>query len=131
MRKRVKEPPTPLERYNTIRRYITSLLEGDTLSAKDISVSLRIPEKDVYDHLEHIRMTLHKSGQRLLVSPAQCEKCGFEFKKRTRLTKPGRCPICHNSLIKPPLYSIGPASRSKEHGRGPEADEAPVPFKVE
>ncbi len=123
MRRRVKEPPTPLERYNTIRRYIISLLEGETLSAKDISVSLRVSEKDVYDHLEHIRRTLHKSGQRLLIFPAQCEKCGFEFKKRTRLTKPGKCPICHGSLIKPPLYSIGPASRLKEHDHEPEADE--------
>jgi transcriptional regulator len=113
MRKRVKEPPTPLERYNTIRRYIVSLLEGETLSAKDISVSLRVPEKDVYDHLEHIRKTLHTEGQHLTLLPPRCEKCGFEFRKRTRLTKPGKCPICHSTLIKPPLYSIGPTSASK------------------
>jgi transcriptional regulator len=111
MRKRVKEPATPLERYNTIRRYIISLLEENILSAKDISVSLRVSEKDVYDHLEHIRKTLHTEGQRLTLFPPRCEKCGFEFKKRTRLTKPGKCPICHSTLIKQPLYSIEPADR--------------------
>lgn len=106
MKTRVKEPPTPLERYNTIRRYIISLLEEHVSSARDISVNLRIPEKDVSGHLEHIRRTLHKNSQHLIVAPAQCEKCSFVFTKRTRLTKPGKCPICHSSLIKPPLFSI-------------------------
>jgi len=106
MRQKIKEPPTPVERYNTIRRYIVSLLEDNILSAKDISVYLRIPEKDVSGHLEHIRKTLSKNNQHLVVTPAQCEKCGFEFIKRTRLTKPGKCPICRGSLVNPPLFSI-------------------------
>jgi transcriptional regulator len=107
MRKKIKEPPTPVERYNTIRRYIVSLLEdNNTLSARDISIYLRIQEKDVSSHLEHIRKTLNKNNQHLAVIPAQCEKCGFVFIKRTRLTKPGKCPICHSSLINPQLFSI-------------------------
>ena len=106
MRKRIKEPQTPLERSNTIRRYIITLLEEYTLSAKDISVYMRIPEKDVSGHLEHIRKTLSKINRRLVVVPAQCEKCGFVFKKRDRLTKPSKCPICHDSLVKPPFFSI-------------------------
>jgi hypothetical protein len=106
MIKKIKEPPTPVERYNTIRRYIVSLLEENTLSAKDISIYLRIQEKDVSSHLEHIRKTLNKNNQRLTVVPAQCEKCGFAFIKRTRLTKPGKCPICRSSLINQQLFSI-------------------------
>ncbi len=106
MKKRVKEPSEPVERYNTIRRYIISLLEENPATAKGISSFVRIAERDVYDHLKHIHKTLHKNNQRLLVAPAACEKCGFEFKKRDRLTKPSKCPVCHSSLIRPPLYSI-------------------------
>ena len=100
------EPAEPVARLETIRRHMTALLEEETLTAKDISQSLRIPERDVYDHLEHIRKTLHKRGGQLDVIAAQCEKCGFTYTKRERLSKPGKCPICHGSLIRPPIFHI-------------------------
>jgi len=105
MKKRLKEPTEPLERYDTIRKYIISLLEEYCVSAKDISTYLRISENDVCDHLEHIRRTMNKANRRLNVMPAQCEKCGFIFTKRGRLTKPGKCPVCHSTLIRPPVFS--------------------------
>jgi transcriptional regulator len=101
-----KEPPMPAERYDTIRRYVTALLQEQTLSAKDISTSVRIPEKEVYEHLEHIRKTLNKDNKHLEVEPAFCEKCGFVFRKRGKLSKPGKCPLCRSSLIHPPFFSI-------------------------
>jgi predicted Zn-ribbon and HTH transcriptional regulator len=106
VKKRPKEPPEPMERYDTIRKYIIALLEEYTLSAKDISTYVRIPEKDVYDHLAHIKKTINKGNLHLVVQHAQCEKCGFVFKKRDRLTRPSKCPICHSSLIQTPLFSI-------------------------
>jgi len=105
-RKRPKEPLVPVERYDTMRKYITSLIEEHTMSAKEISSILKIPEREVYDHLEHIRKTLHQAGGRLEVEPAKCEKCGFLFHKRERLSKPGKCPICHSHLVLPPLFKI-------------------------
>ncbi|HEY3277124.1 MAG TPA: hypothetical protein VGJ94_10925 [Syntrophorhabdaceae bacterium] len=103
---KAREPQVPVERYDTIRKYLCSLLEEQTMSSKEISATVRIPERDVYDHLEHVRKTLHKTGQHLHVEPARCEKCGFVFQKRERLSKPGKCPLCHNQLILPPLFSI-------------------------
>ena len=105
-RQRPREPVVPVERNDTIRKYITALLEEYTMSAKDVSTIVKIPEKDVSDHLEHVRKTLHQTAQRLEVKPAKCEKCGFEFNKRGRLSKPGKCPLCHSQLILPPLFSI-------------------------
>ncbi len=105
--KNIKEPAVPLERYETIRKHITALLQEETLSAKDLSQSMRIPEKDISGHLEHIKKTLSKNNQRLVVIPAQCEKCGFVYKKRERFSKPGKCPVCRESLIRPPLFHIG------------------------
>jgi len=104
--KKPKEPTIPAERYETIRKYIIALLEQETLSPRDISQLIRIPEKDVSDHLNHIRKTLNKNVYHLVVVPAQCEKCGFVFTKRERLSKPGKCPICHDTLIHPPLFHI-------------------------
>jgi transcriptional regulator len=106
MKKKIKEPSEPVERCNTIRRHIVSLLEDNALSAKDISLYLRIQERDVSSHLEHIQKTLNKNNQHLKIVPAQCGKCGFIFIKRTRLTKPGKCPVCRGTLINPPLFSI-------------------------
>ena len=96
----------PADRRETIRKEITALLETDRLSARDISGEVRISEKEVYDHLDHIQKSLNKRGLRLLLTPAECKKCGFIFKKRERLKKPGKCPLCRSTSIEEPLFSI-------------------------
>ncbi|MBI5634991.1 MAG: ArsR family transcriptional regulator [Nitrospirae bacterium] len=101
-----KEPSVPAERHETIRKEILTLLSERTLSAKEISFEVHISEKDVSEHLEHIERSTHKTGHHLTVIPAECLKCGFVFKKRERLNKPGRCPICHGEKIQEPLFSI-------------------------
>lgn len=84
-----------------------SIIEEGEHSAKDISREAGIPEKDVYGHLEHIRKSLKSLKQAgLRVTPAECKKCGFVFKKRERLTKPGKCPVCRGTSILEPLFSI-------------------------
>ena len=84
MKKRPKEPFVPVERHETIRRQIMDILAEKILSAKEISGQVRIPEKEVYEHLEHIRKTINKKEQNLTVTPSECIKCGFLFKKRER-----------------------------------------------
>jgi hypothetical protein len=102
-----KEPFVPAERHDTIRHEILAILGDQTLSAKDISGEVHISEKDVYDHLEHIERSTHATGHHLTVIPAECLKCGFVFKKRERLKKPGRCPVCKGEKIQEPLFTIG------------------------
>jgi len=106
MKRRDREPKIPPERYGTIRKEMIALLEGRILSAKDISADARISVREVYEHLDHIQRTLHKSGKEFVVFPSDCRKCGFVFKKRDRLTKPGKCPLCRSELITEPLFSI-------------------------
>jgi len=101
-----KEPFVPAERHETIRREILAILHDRTLSAKDISGEVHISEKDVYDHLEHIERSAHATGHHLTIIPAECEKCGFVFRKRERLRKPGRCPVCKEEKIQEPLFEI-------------------------
>ena len=104
MKKKAKEPYTPVERRETVRQKILALIEHDTLSAKDISLSVGVSEREVYEHLEHIQRSVRK--QHFLIMPAVCKKCRFVFRKRDKLKKPGRCPVCHSELIQEPLFSI-------------------------
>jgi transcriptional regulator len=106
MKEKPRQPFVPVERNETIRQKIITLLESNTLSAKEISGEIGISEKDVYGHLEHIRQTINKKNQAFIVTPAECKKCGF-FRKRERLKKPGRCPVCRNESIREPLFSVG------------------------
>lgn len=91
---------------DTVRRAIIRELEQGQLSSRELSGLVRIPEKEVAGHLEHIRTTLHRAGGEFLVQPAECVKCGFVFEKRGRLTKPGKCPVCLSELIHAPMFSI-------------------------
>lgn len=109
MKKKPLKPFVPVERRETIRQKIMALLESrkpSGLSAKDMSVEAGISEKEAYDHLEHIQRTI-KGSHTFIVKPAICKKCGFVFRKRERLNKPGRCPVCRNESIEEPLFSIG------------------------
>ena len=105
-RRRVLGNPEPVERYETIRQYIAALLEEGTYSAKEISQIIKTPEKDVCSHLEHLQRTLSRIDRHLQVISASCRHCGFVFKKRDRLTKPGKCPTCRSIHIQAPLFRI-------------------------
>ncbi len=97
------EPP---ERFETTRHYISALLEEGTYTSKELSSIVKIPERDICDHLEHLQRSLSKGDRRLTVICASCKHCGFVFKKRDRLTKPGKCPSCRSIHIQPPVFHI-------------------------
>lgn len=106
MKKKSKEAFIPQEREDTIRHTIISVLQSQPLSAKEISQNIGIPEKEAYEHLEHIKNTVSKSGHILAITPSECNKCGFVFKKRERLKKPCKCPVCSSESISAPLFLI-------------------------
>jgi predicted Zn-ribbon and HTH transcriptional regulator len=114
MKQRPLKPAVPRPAGETIRRVISDLIFDQPLSAHEISALAHIMEKEVYDHLEHIRHSLHSSGVHLEVTPAECRSCGFVFSKRDRLKKPGKCPICRSETIFEPLFTIKQIS-GKEH----------------
>jgi predicted Zn-ribbon and HTH transcriptional regulator len=106
MKDKAKEPSVPVERIDTIRHRIISVLLAHPGTARQMSAELRIPEREIYDHLEHIRKTMHTGVYRLVVEPATCEKCGFTFRKRDRLKRPSRCPLCRSESIAEPLFTV-------------------------
>jgi len=106
MKTKARKPFVPAERHETVRREIIAALETGTFSARDVSGKVRISEKEVYAHLEHIRQTIKGHERSLKVTPAECRKCGFVFAKMERLKKPGKCPLCRGESIHEPLFSI-------------------------
>src|SRR6266567_2030814 len=62
MTTRPKKPFIPKEQHDTLRHEIIALLAEKTLSARDISGEVRIAEKEVLEHLAHIRTALHARG---------------------------------------------------------------------
>jgi transcriptional regulator len=101
-----RKPPIPRTAQETVRHLLVALLSEQTLSAKEISAAAHIAEKEVYGHLEHIRLSLAASGSTLVITPAECRACGFVFGKRDRLTTPGRCPVCRDEAILEPLFTV-------------------------
>ena len=90
----------------TIRHQLRTLLEEGPLTAKEISAAVRKPEKEIADHLEHLRKSLHSEGRRLSQVPAECRECGFVFRKRDRLKAPSRCPVCKGEAISDPSFRV-------------------------
>lgn len=103
MRNKPKQPHIPPDRPDTLRKEIISLLAGESLTALEISGQVGLSEKEVLEHLEHIKIALHGG---LVVVPPLCLECGFSFRKRERLKKPGRCPVCRSERIVAPSFTV-------------------------
>lgn len=106
MKHKPRKPMVPRTAQETTRQAIIALLTEGPVSAKDISIAVHLPEKEVSSHLAHIRRSLHAFGGVLAITPAECRACGFVFAKRDRMTPPGKCPVCRSEAIDDPLFSI-------------------------
>ena len=106
MKKKSTGPITPPAMHETVRREIIDALREGPCSARDLSAAVSISEREVSGHLEHIQRSIHSAGQRLVVIPAVCKKCGFVFAKREKLRRPGKCPVCKGESIQEPRFVI-------------------------
>jgi predicted Zn-ribbon and HTH transcriptional regulator len=96
----------PAERGETVRQAIVRVLRGRWLSAREISKEVRISEREVGPHLEHVARSAAESGAELGIEPARCLGCGHEFEPGVR--RPSRCPECKAERISAPKFRIEP-----------------------
>ncbi len=89
---------------STPRKRIAEALEREPLDLRELSKMFGLKERDVLDHLDHIARSARP--KRFIIEPASCLHCGFSFRKRSRMSTPGRCPICKSQSIAPPRYQI-------------------------
>jgi predicted Zn-ribbon and HTH transcriptional regulator len=85
---------------------IIALLNEREMDVRDLSRELGIKEKEVYGHLAHVERSVAAFGDRFVLTPSQCQLCGYVFEDRRRLTRPGRCPQCRRSKIQNPSFRI-------------------------
>jgi predicted Zn-ribbon and HTH transcriptional regulator len=100
--------PRPRERLTTIRDQLHKELRGGFVTARQLSTLVRISEKAIPAHLEHLRKSAAGAGERFEVEPAVCNKCDYVFEDRDKLTRPTRCPKCKGERIDPPRFRISP-----------------------
>lgn len=99
-------PPAPAPRAETAREGLRRALRAGPATAKELSAELGLREKDVAEHLAHLARSLAHRGERLVVEPASCLACGYTFRDRARLTRPGACPSCRSTRIDPPVFRV-------------------------
>lgn len=95
--------PAPL----TARQRIVQELMGTLVSVNELAGRLGKPEREIEEHLPHIAQSLSRDPERRLVmEPAACLSCRFQFRGRARVKRPSRCPRCRSESISPPRYGI-------------------------
>lgn len=89
----------------TVRQRIMAALEEGPVSLREMAKDLGMKEKELLGHLPHV---LRSTGpfKRVEVSPASCLSCGFVFRKRGRVSTPGKCPMCRSQRIEPPRFKV-------------------------
>jgi predicted Zn-ribbon and HTH transcriptional regulator len=102
----VRDPSEPAERQATVRAALRQALRVGPRTARELSGAVGVPEKQVAAHLEHLARSLKAAGERLFVEPARCQDCGFAFRKRDRLSRPSRCPVCRGERLDAPRFAI-------------------------
>jgi predicted Zn-ribbon and HTH transcriptional regulator len=102
---------TMLRPEQTVRQRIMDLITDAFCSSRQLAELTGISERQVEDHLSHIVKSVARDhSRRFLLQSSACHKCGFMFRKRTRLTRPSRCPACRSESISPPSYKIEAAT---------------------
>lgn len=87
------------------RKDLIELLLDNPMSVSKIARQVGDSASRVADDLQHVIQSLRNTDRKLIVTPARCRKCGFEFSPE-KLTKPSKCPQCRGGWIKDPLVEI-------------------------
>lgn len=93
------------------RRDLIPLLLDKQLTLSEIARAVGESPKDVIDGLTHLAKSSKHSDYELVVTPAECRKCGFEFSAE-KFSRPGKCPKCKGTWIYDPLIGI----KKRENG---------------
>jgi predicted Zn-ribbon and HTH transcriptional regulator len=102
----VSDHTGPTERQATVRAALRQALRAGLRTARELSGAVGVPEKQVTLHLEHLARSLKAAGERLRIEPARCQDCGFTFRKRDRLSRPSRCPVCRSERLDAPRFAL-------------------------
>ena len=87
------------------RKDLIDLLLDNPMSVAELAREHKMQIKEIATDLEHLRKSLRHLAHSLVVTPARCRKCGFEFGAE-KLTKPSRCSKCRATWISEPRVQV-------------------------
>jgi predicted Zn-ribbon and HTH transcriptional regulator len=87
------------------RRDLIPLLSSQPLTLRQLARHLGVKAGDVEDDLNHLAKSLVHGEWKLVVTPAVCRKCGFEFGAE-KLHKPSKCPECNATWLTDPVIAV-------------------------
>jgi len=96
------------------RRNLIPLLRDHPMSLSQIARAVGEKPKEITDALSHLAQSLRHTEYDFVVDPAECRRCGFEF-RTDKFTRPSKCPECKGTWIAEPLFSVA-AKPKKEAG---------------
>ena len=82
----------------TARQTLIAALSSGPRTASSLARDLGVDRRRIEDELRHAIRTARAAGRDVLVEPARCKACGFEFDP-SRLVKPSRCPSCKGTRL--------------------------------
>ena len=85
------------------RRDLIPPLLDKKMNLSEIARAVHETPKDVIDALTHLAKSSKHAEYELVVTPAECRKCGFEF-RTDKLSRPGKCPACKGTWMYEPLF---------------------------
>jgi hypothetical protein len=89
----------------TRRQEIIKLLSVEAPTLRELADMLPADPQDLLDDLAHIARSIRPQGK-LVVTPAQCRKCGFTFRDTGKFKTPSRCPKCKSAWLQAPTFHI-------------------------
>jgi len=87
------------------RRDLIPLLLDKKMSLSEIARNMREKPKEIIEALTHLAKSSRHGDYELVIDPAECRKCGFEF-SADKFSKPGKCPKCRSTWIFEPLIGV-------------------------
>ena len=87
------------------RKQLLDMLAAEPRTASSLARELQLDRRTMEEDLRHMIRSARAAGHRVIVEPARCKSCGFEFGAE-RLSKPGRCPECRGTWLFEPLLRV-------------------------
>lgn len=105
--------PAGMGARRTVRQQLRGLLLREPLAYHTLRALLGLSVRMLEDELRHVERSARAAGERLLVEPARCRACDYEFRDRSsrHFHPPARCPQCRSERIEDPVFRIEPRAR--------------------
>jgi predicted Zn-ribbon and HTH transcriptional regulator len=94
------------------RKDLIPLLLNKPHSLTQIARSVGERPKDVELDLAHLFKSLKHSEYMVVITPAACRKCGFEFDQE-KLGKPSKCPECQSTWLSEAMIQLSESGGDK------------------